>query len=86
VFAVDLKVENHHCANCHKVAASGKDQVAWEAVVQLRQRVDHKRTFYMLEQLILKHGAHAHVANIKEVPDGIDLFFNQEPGALRRTQ
>ena len=78
VFAVDLKVENHHCANCHKVAASGKDQVAWEAVVQLRQRVDHKRTFYMLEQLILKHGAHAHVANIKEVPDGMDLFFNQE--------
>ena len=78
VFAVELKVENYHCADCHKVAASGKDQSAWEAVLQLRQRVDHKRTFYLLEQLILKHGAHTHVANIKEVPDGMDFFFHEQ--------
>ena len=78
VFAVELKIENYHCVNCHKVAASGKDKVSWEAVVQLRQRVDHKRTFYLLEQMILKSGAHGQIANVKEVPDGIDFFFNEK--------
>lgn len=51
VFAVEFKVDNYHCLNCHKVAT----KIAWETVVQLRQRVDHKRTFYLLEQMILKH-------------------------------
>ena len=71
VLAVELKVENYHCVNCHKVAT----KVSWEAVVQVRQRVDHKRTFYLVEQLILKHKAHAQISQIKEVPDGIDFFF-----------
>jgi nonsense-mediated mRNA decay protein 3 len=79
VFAVELKVENYHCTNCHKVAA--KD--TWEAVVQLRQRVDHKRTFYLLEQMILKHGVHGSVSNVKEVPDGIDFYFIEKRHAQK---
>mmetsp|Transcript_39363 Transcript_39363/g.63447 ORF Transcript_39363/g.63447 Transcript_39363/m.63447 type:complete len:573 (+) Transcript_39363:2-1720(+) len=71
VFPVEFKVDNYHCTNCHKVAA----KVSWEAVVQLRQRVDHKRTFYLLEQMILKHGVHAQTSEVKEVPDGIDFYF-----------
>jgi nonsense-mediated mRNA decay protein 3 len=73
MFAVELKVENYHCENCHKVAT----KVAWETVVQLRQRVDHKRTFYLLEQMILKHRAHGQVTQVKEVPDGIDFYFTE---------
>jgi len=79
VFAVELKVDNYHCTNCHKVAA--KD--TWEAVVQLRQRVDHKRTFYLLEQMILKHGVHGSVSNVKEVPDGIDFYFIEKRHAQK---
>ena len=43
--------------------------------VQVRQHVDHKRTFMFLEQLILKHNAHEQCINIKEIHQGIDFFF-----------
>ena len=36
----------------------------WNAVVQARQKAIHKRTFYYLEQLILKNNAHANTLNI----------------------
>lgn len=44
-------------------------------MVQVRQKVAHKRTFLFLEQLILKHSAHRDTINIKEVHEGIDFFF-----------
>ncbi|EKX53038.1 hypothetical protein GUITHDRAFT_101481 [Guillardia theta CCMP2712] len=47
----------------------------WLVVVQCRQRAENKRTFYLLEQLILKHKAHKRTLNVKEVPDGIDFYF-----------
>ena len=71
MLVVELRVHNLHCPNCHKVAT----KVSWSAVVQLRQRVDHKRTFYLIEQLILRHRAHGQVTQIKEVPEGVDFFF-----------
>ncbi|KAI4181183.1 MAG: hypothetical protein L6R41_006767, partial [Letrouitia leprolyta] len=49
----------------------------WRAVVQLRQKVTHKRTFLYLEQLILKHSAHKDTINIKETKDGLDFFYSQ---------
>lgn len=52
------------CDSCSRAAAN-PDQ--WIAKVQLRQKVDHKRTFFFLEQLILKHGADANTINIKQV-------------------
>jgi nonsense-mediated mRNA decay protein 3 len=42
------------CQGCARLAANS-DQ--WVACVQVRQHVDHKRTFFLLEQLILKHNA-----------------------------
>lgn len=36
----------------------------WNAVVQARQKAIHKRTFYYLEQLILKNNAHSNTLNI----------------------
>lgn len=35
--------------------------------VQVRQHVSHKRTFFFLEQLILKHGADESCVNVKEM-------------------
>ena len=37
---------------------------------QLRQHVYHKRTFFFLEQLILKHGADVNCINIKSIHEG----------------
>mgnify|MGYP002393538882 CR=1 FL=1 len=39
----------------------------WKAAVQVRQRVNHKRTIFLLEQIILKHKAFEKVTNVKEV-------------------
>eukprot|EP00826_Nyctotherus_ovalis_P015624 TRINITY_DN1445_c0_g1_i6.p1 TRINITY_DN1445_c0_g1~~TRINITY_DN1445_c0_g1_i6.p1 ORF type:complete len:352 (-),score=91.52 TRINITY_DN1445_c0_g1_i6:1445-2476(-) len=50
--------------------------------VQLRQRVNHKRTIYYLEQIILKHGMHSKTINVKEMPDGIDFFFANKSHAV----
>jgi NMD protein affecting ribosome stability and mRNA decay len=48
---------------------------SWHAVVQVRQRVTHKRTFYYLEQLLLKHNAHSDCLNIVTFRDGMDFYF-----------
>lgn len=55
----------------------------WKSVVQVRQKVSHKKTFFFLEQLILKHNAHAHTINIENVPDGVDFFFSERSHAAK---
>jgi len=36
--------------------------------VQVRQKTDNKKTFYYLEQLMLKHKAHKNTLSIKPEP------------------
>lgn len=57
---VDFTIRNQQCQNCQSSFAQG----AWQAVVQVRQRVSHKRTFFFLEQLLLKHRAHSECIRI----------------------
>ncbi|CAI5503965.1 unnamed protein product [Closterium sp. Naga37s-1] len=71
-FVTEYVVEDHMCDACTRSAAN-PDQ--WVAVVQLRQKAEHKRTFLFLEQLILKHGADANTINIRQVHDGIDFYY-----------
>lgn len=58
---VTFVVRNQQCDTC----AAAFTNNTWTAVVQVRQRVDHKRTFFYLEQLILKHSAHSQCTNIQ---------------------
>ena len=73
VFEVEYKVNYKQCPDCAKSFTAN----TWRAVVQVRQKVPHKRTFLYLEQLILKHSAHKDTINIKEVKDGLDFFYAQ---------
>ena len=77
-FVVELVVENLQCDDCKKTWTPH----TWNSVVQLRQKIDHKRTILYLEQLILKHNMHAKAINVKEQPDGIDFFFATKTHAL----
>ncbi|KGO63162.1 Uncharacterized protein PEX2_041760 [Penicillium expansum] len=70
-FEVEYVIANQQCAGCQK----SYTHHSWEASVQVRQKVPHKRTFLYLEQLILKHNAHKDTVNIKEVHEGLDFFF-----------
>ncbi|XP_072037881.1 60S ribosomal export protein NMD3-like [Amphiura filiformis] len=72
VFVVEFTVQNQMCTDCHRVEA--KD--FWKAVVQLRQKTSHKKTFYYLEQLILKHNVHSNTLNIKQHDEGLDFFYS----------
>lgn len=79
-FIVEFVVEYQQCDMCKRDAA---DVDEWQAVVQARQKVVHKRTFLFLEQLIIKHGAHEDTVGIKVHPDGLDFYFLHRSHALR---
>ncbi|XP_010528579.1 PREDICTED: 60S ribosomal export protein NMD3-like [Tarenaya hassleriana] len=53
-YIVEYTIRDQMCDPCSRIQAN-PDQ--WIASVQLRQHVPHRRTFFYLEQLILKHDA-----------------------------
>ncbi|GAB1609130.1 60S ribosomal export protein NMD3-like [Argonauta hians] len=71
VFIVEFTVHNQMCSDCHRVEA--KD--FWRAVVQIRQKTEHKKTFYYLEQLLLKHNMYQNTVNIKPMHGGLDFYY-----------
>ena len=76
-FVVEYVLGNKQCGQCQRREA--KD--TWVALVQVRQKVAHKRTFLWLEQLILRHRAHVDASNVVEMRDGIDFFFDTRAAA-----
>ncbi|KZF23172.1 nonsense-mediated mRNA decay protein 3 [Xylona heveae TC161] len=72
-FEVEFVQAYQQCPDCAKSYTAN----TWRAVVQVRQKVPHKRTFLYLEQLMLKHSAHKDTINIKETKDGLDFFYAQ---------
>lgn len=71
-YTVEYMVQDHLCESCTRFQAN-PDQ--WVAKVQLRQHVSHRRTFFYIEQLILKHDAASRAIRIKQTDHGIDFFF-----------
>ncbi|XP_066583452.1 60S ribosomal export protein NMD3 [Prorops nasuta] len=79
IFIVDFIVNHQMCNDCHRVEA--KDY--WRASVQVRQKATNKKTFFYLEQLILKHKAHEQALGIKPIHDGLDFFYSNEASARK---
>ncbi|XP_067005312.2 60S ribosomal export protein NMD3 [Anabrus simplex] len=79
VFVVEFTVSHQMCDDCHRVEA----QDYWRALVQVRQKAENKKTFYYLEQLILKHKAHENTLGIKPIHEGLDFFFSTEAHARK---
>ncbi|KAH9074224.1 NMD3-domain-containing protein [Lactarius deliciosus] len=82
VFEIEYLVQHGQCPDCTKLAAKN----TWKALVQVRQKVPHKRTFLYLEQLILKHGAQKDTISLKEVKDGLDFFYSQRSHAIKMVE
>jgi nonsense-mediated mRNA decay protein 3 len=82
VFEIEYLVQHGQCSDCAKLAAKN----TWKALVQVRQKVPHKRTFLFLEQLILKHGAQKDTISVKEVKDGLDFFYSQRNHAIKMVE
>lgn len=78
-FVVDFIVQGQMCDDCHRREA--KD--FWKAVVQIRQKASHKKTFYYLEQLIIKHNIHSNCLNINQVHEGLDFYYSNKQHSRR---
>ena len=78
-FVVEFVIRNRQCTVCSKEFCGG----AWKAVVQVRQRVAHKRTFFYLEQLVMRHGAHSTALSVEQFRDGLDFYFSERNTAVR---
>ena len=78
-FVVDFIVQYQMCNDCHRREA--KD--FWKAVVQIRQKTTTKKTFFYLEQLILKNNIHSNCVNIKQVHEGLDFYYANKQHARR---
>lgn len=82
IFEVEFIVQYGQCPDCTRLAAKN----TWRAMVQVRQKVQHKRTFLYLEQLILKHNAHQNTVAIQEKKDGLDFFYSQRSHAIKMVE
>lgn len=76
---IEFVIRNQQCKSCEAAYAQG----AWHGIVQIRQRVKHKRTFLYLEQLLLKHNAHSECIRIVTYNDGMDFYFLERQNAIR---
>ncbi|KAK2980781.1 hypothetical protein RJ640_009566 [Escallonia rubra] len=79
-YTVEYVVQDQMCESCSRVQAN-PDQ--WVAAVQLRQHVPHRRTFFYLEQLILRHDAAVRAIRIKQMDKGVDFFFANRSHAVK---
>ncbi|OLY78077.1 60S ribosomal export protein NMD3 [Smittium mucronatum] len=78
-FEIEYTVGNMQCPDCTKIMAKNM----WKATVQVRQKVEHQRTFLYLEQLIIKHNMHLETTNIKVVKGGLDFQYADRSKAIK---
>jgi nonsense-mediated mRNA decay protein 3 len=71
VFIVEYTIAHQMCDACHRSEA----QDFWRSLVQIRQKSDNRKTFFYLEQLILKHKAHENTLGIKPIHGELDKHF-----------
>lgn len=74
---IEFVEEWTQCDDCKKTFTPH----LWNAACQVRQKVNHKRTFMYLEQAVLKHKMHDKALNVKETPEGIDFYFKNKSHA-----
>jgi nonsense-mediated mRNA decay protein 3 len=79
---IEFQIVNQICEDCQRVEA--KDY--WKCVVQVRQRSHHKKTFFYLEQLILKLNAHQKTVSIKQTAGlcFVNFFYHRLQSKLKK--
>lgn len=77
-FVVEFICSPCQCPDC----ARSYTEHTWTAVTQVRQKVKHKRTFFFLEQCLIKTGVANKAIQIKEMPGGLDFFWLQKTEGL----
>lgn len=81
-FICEFKINYKMCSDCQKDLTPH----TWEGCVQIRQKVEHKKTFLLLEQLIMKNKVADKALKIEEAIDGLDFFFKKQDHTRRLVQ
>ena len=76
---VEFIITNQQCTDCQRSFT----EHTWNAVAQVRQDVPHKKTFFFLEQLILRHSAHVEATTVTTKPQGLDFFFGDKSNCAK---
>ena len=83
-FIVEFIIQNLQCTDCQRSFT----EHTWKSCVQIRQFVQHKKTFYYLEQLLIKHSYL--INNIIEIKEnnknGLDLFYSKRSNSNQLLQ
>ena len=78
-FVVEMIMKNLFCDECHR----GEAKFSATSTVQVRQHVNHKRTFLYLEQMIIRLGAAKDIAGFAPGKNGLDFEFGRPQLAAR---
>lgn len=77
-FLIEYIVDWIQCDDCRKQFTPH----TWTASVQVRQKVDHKRTFLLLEQMIIRYKMQDLILNMIETKEGADFHFKTRSQAI----
>lgn len=70
---VEFTVKMKQCNDCVREALDH----SWETLVQVRQRVGHKRNLDSLEQMLIEGGYYEFIQDLTVVKEGIDMYFKE---------
>ena len=68
---IEFVVRHKQCMECIREATDH----SWGAMIQIRQKVGHKQSLFLLEHLLTKAGLHNLMISITICKEGLDLFF-----------
>merc|ERR1712113_129482 len=79
-YVINFSLKNCLCTDCSRTNTANK---IWNSIVQVRQFVEHKRTFQMLEHLIVKHGADFNCSQIEKSTFGLNIYYNSHSQSIK---
>ena len=79
---VEFTIKHKQCMECIREATDH----SWGSLIQLRQRVGHKKSFYQLESLLVSKGLHNLMMNVTVTREGMDMYFKSNNQADRVMQ
>ena len=68
---IEFVVKHKQCMECIREATDH----SWGAMIQIRQRVGHKQSLFLLEHLLSRAGLHNLMISVSICKEGLDLFF-----------
>jgi nonsense-mediated mRNA decay protein 3 len=76
---IEFVVKHKQCMECIREATDH----SWGAMIQIRQKVGHKQSLFLLEHLLTQAGLHNLMISITICKEGLDLFFKARNQAER---